>query len=117
MAELSYEHQLENEVARQRDAADKAAALIGTLSERVRFLEGAVQDELRRHMDTTQRFLTQAATIEEFGGRLNRIAERHTLAYEYLSDQEHQVNGICDRCRTPYPCEDRKDAEWNSKTT
>jgi len=64
-----------------------------------------------------ERFLSQADTIEEFAGRLDRIAVRHAMTYASSSEEAHDVNRICARCRTPFPCDDWKDAEWNSKMT
>jgi hypothetical protein len=97
------ERELEQEVEVQRAAADAAAELIGVLSERLHFYREACQDEVRRHMATMERFLGQAATIEDWGRRLERIFTRHS----------RDEDGRCKGCGQPHPCKDRKDAEWN----
>jgi hypothetical protein len=74
-----------DDVAVQREAADKAAVLIGTLNERLLHLRGEALGLLMR---------------------LQRIAERH-------GGEEH---GSCQWCGRAWPCADRRDAEWNSKT-
>lgn len=73
--------------------------------DRLMALEGEVHAQLR------ERFLGQAETIEDWGNRLDRIVERHSVAYDSTMEEVHGINAKCDHCRRSYPCPDRIDAD------
>lgn len=62
-----------------------------------------------REQASMERFLNQAATIDEFGGRLLRIQARHQPA----PDGAGVFGPVCHHCRLEWPCPDYEDANWS----